>query len=137
MIMYEHYAGFFALYYSLSFSCYFAKIFSMATSFRMTSFAPREAMTTAEPPEPLTFSAFRFFYSNKSFSGLTARRRGILFLPCFQWTTKNSCSFVFIRGSKLTSCIDLLTNKSMKLFSPRIFGGIRRRVSPATIRHQA
>ena len=95
--MYEHYAGFFALYYSLSFSCYFAKIFSMATSFRMTSFAPREAMKTAEPPEPLTFSAFRFFYSNKSFSGLTARRRG--FLVCFVcFVVKNSCPLVFIRG---------------------------------------
>jgi hypothetical protein len=34
----------------------------MAMSFRMTSFAPREAMTTAEPPEPLTFSAFRIHY---------------------------------------------------------------------------
>ena len=50
MIMYECYAGFFALYYSLSFSCYFAKIFSIATSFRMTSFASRESMTTAEQP---------------------------------------------------------------------------------------
>ena len=42
-------------YYYRSFSCFFAKIFSMATSLRMTSFAPREAMTTAEPPEPLPF----------------------------------------------------------------------------------
>ena len=42
------------LYYYRSFSCFFAKIFSMAMNFRMTSFAPREAMTTAEPPEPLT-----------------------------------------------------------------------------------
>jgi hypothetical protein len=31
-------------------------------SFRMTSFAPREAMTTAEPPEPLTISAFRIHF---------------------------------------------------------------------------
>ena len=31
------------------------RFFSMATSFRMTSFASREAMTTAEPPELLTF----------------------------------------------------------------------------------
>jgi hypothetical protein len=34
----------------------------MATSFRMTSFAPREAMTTAEPPEPLAFSASRIHF---------------------------------------------------------------------------
>jgi hypothetical protein len=27
----------------------------MSTSFRTTSFASREAMTTAEPPEPLDF----------------------------------------------------------------------------------
>jgi hypothetical protein len=30
--------------------------------YRMTSFAPREAMTTAEPPEPLTFSASRIYF---------------------------------------------------------------------------
>jgi hypothetical protein len=30
----------------------------MVTSFRMTSFSSREATTTAEPPEPLTFPAF-------------------------------------------------------------------------------
>ncbi len=29
-------------------------------SFRMTSFAPREAMTTAEPPEPLDFQYSEF-----------------------------------------------------------------------------
>ena len=49
-------------YYYRSFSCFFAKIFSMVWSFRMTSFAPREAMTTAEPPEPLYFSAYRIHY---------------------------------------------------------------------------
>ena len=42
-------------YYYRSFSCFFAKIFSMAMSFRMTFFASREAMTTAEPPEPSRF----------------------------------------------------------------------------------
>ena len=42
----------FHLYYYSLFSCFFTKIFSMDKSFRMTSFASREAMTTAEPPEP-------------------------------------------------------------------------------------
>ncbi len=32
----------------------------MSTSIRMTSFAPREAMTTAEPPEPLTLQHSEF-----------------------------------------------------------------------------
>ena len=36
------------------------RFFSMATSFRMTSFASREAMTTAEPPELLTFQYSEF-----------------------------------------------------------------------------
>ena len=44
------------------------------------------------------FSIQNSFYSNKSFSGLTARRWGILFVPCIQWTTKkirvHLCSFV-------------------------------------------
>jgi hypothetical protein len=41
------------LYYYRSFSHFFAKIFSKAWSFRMISFPPREATTTAEPPETL------------------------------------------------------------------------------------
>ena len=32
----------------------------MITSFRMTSFASREATTTAEPPEPLTLQHSEF-----------------------------------------------------------------------------
>ena len=67
----------------------------------MTSFAPREAMTTAEPPEPLAFSASRIhFYSNKSFNGLTARRRGffeffVYFVDCFVVKIRvHSCPFV-------------------------------------------
>ena len=35
------------------FFLFFAKIFSMASSCRMISLPPREAMTTAEPPETL------------------------------------------------------------------------------------
>ena len=42
--------------------CFFAKIFSMATSFRMTSFASREAMTTAEPPEPFVSFAINILF---------------------------------------------------------------------------
>ena len=38
----------------------------MASSFRMTSFAPREAMTTAEPPEAVTVSASRFHYPQQN-----------------------------------------------------------------------
>ena len=83
--MYEHYAGFFALYYSLSFSCYFAKIFSMATSFRMTSFAPREAMTTAEPPEPLDFQHPEFIFFKQilqRIDGPAARLFGVFCVFC-------------------------------------------------------
>ncbi len=48
----------------------------------MTSFAPREAMTTAAAAGAVGFSSNQnSFYSNKSFSRLTARRRGIL--VCF------------------------------------------------------
>ena len=42
-------------YYYRSFSCFSEKIFSNALSFRMMLFPPREATTTAEPPEPFTF----------------------------------------------------------------------------------
>jgi hypothetical protein len=34
----------------------------MTTSFRMTSFAAAQRMTTAEPPESLAFSAFRIHF---------------------------------------------------------------------------
>ena len=54
----------------------------------------REALfQTAEPPEPLTFSAFRIHFIQTNLQRLTARRWGILFVPCIQWTTKK---FVFI-----------------------------------------
>ena len=35
----------------------------------MTSFASREAMTTAEPPEPLIFSAYRIHYNQTNSLG--------------------------------------------------------------------
>ena len=35
---------------------------SCIKSFRMTTFAPREAMTTAESPEPLDFSASKIHF---------------------------------------------------------------------------
>ena len=65
----------------------------------MTSFAPREAMTTAEPPEPLIFSAFRIhFIQNKSFSELTARWRGFCLFRVFSGLITDirvhSCPFV-------------------------------------------
>ena len=69
----------------------------MATIFRMTSFAPREAMTTAEPPEPLTFSALRipFIQTNPS---ADCRPGGEAFwcVLCVLWLIirVHSCSFV-------------------------------------------
>ena len=42
-------------YYYCSFSCFYEKIFSKTLSFCMMLFPPREAMTTAEPPEPSRF----------------------------------------------------------------------------------
>jgi hypothetical protein len=55
----------------------------MITSFRMTSFASREAMTTAEPPEPLDFvHDWISFSANQTFWSLSARRRGIFCLFC-------------------------------------------------------
>ncbi len=41
---------------------FFANIFSMAASFRTMSFPPREAMTTAEPPEPLPLQLLAFCF---------------------------------------------------------------------------
>jgi hypothetical protein len=87
MIMYECYAGFFALYYSLSFSCYFAKIFSMATSFCMTSFAAAQRMTTAEPLEPLAFPAFRIHYiQTKHIGACRPGGKAFRFIQCILWT---------------------------------------------------
>ena len=86
---YRQWRGIFVL---LSFIfLFFAKIISMAMSFRMTSFAPREAITTAAAAGAVDlFSIQNSFCSNKSFSGLTARRRGIL--VCFVcFVVKNSC----------------------------------------------
>jgi hypothetical protein len=61
----------------------------MITSFRMTSFASREAMTTAEPPEPLTLqhSEFIIFKQNLQQIGGPAAR--------------HSCPIVSISGSIL------------------------------------
>jgi len=50
----------FVLYYYRSFSCLSKKIISKALSFRMMLFPPREAMTTAEPPEPFPFQHSEF-----------------------------------------------------------------------------
>ncbi|MBR6074987.1 MAG: hypothetical protein IKP87_06760, partial [Victivallales bacterium] len=47
-------------YYYRSFSCLSKKIISKALSFRMMLIPPREAMTTAEPPEPFPFQHSEF-----------------------------------------------------------------------------
>ena len=74
-------------YYYRSFSCFFAKIFTITMSFRMIPFPPREAMTTAEPPEPLTLLHSEF----------------ILFKQILQQivgpAARHSCPVVSIRGS--------------------------------------
>ena len=51
-------------YYYNSFSCFFTKIF------RMTSFAPREAMTTAEQTEPFVSLAINVLFHHESLSDL-------------------------------------------------------------------
>ncbi len=68
----------------------------------MTSFASREAMTTAEPPEPLASFAINILcFIIESFWQLSARRRGIFVYFVYSVDyTKNSCAFVCIRGSK-------------------------------------
>ena len=51
----------------------------------MTSFAPREAMTTAEPPEPLDFSAFRIHFFKQILQlidGPAARHFGVFCVFC-------------------------------------------------------
>ena len=76
-------------YYYNSFSCFFTKIF------RMTSFAPREAMTTAEQTEAYPISSLiKITYCQQTLQNHGRRLRGFLFLQCFQWTTKKSCAFV-------------------------------------------
>ena len=79
-------------YYYRSFSCFFAKNFHLTFSCAKRFFKPPSRRSR------WLFQHSDFFYSNKSFSGLTARRWGILFVPCIQWTTKkirvHLCSFV-------------------------------------------
>ena len=55
----------------------------------MTFFASREAMTTDEPPEPLTFQLSDFIDIIKIFRRLTARRRGIIRV--------DQCAFVVLK----------------------------------------
>ena len=57
----------------------------MASSFRMMLFPPREAMTTAEPPEPLFFQHSEFILSKRILQRIDGRRRGILCNPCILW----------------------------------------------------
>ena len=67
----------------------------------MTSFAPREATTTAEPPEPLTFSAFRIHFIQTNLQRIDgpAVRHSVCSVYSVDYK-KNSCPFVSIRGSK-------------------------------------
>ncbi len=65
----------------------------MITSFRMTSFASREAMTTAEPPEPLTLQHSEFIIFKQILQQIVGPAARLLFIPCVLWT-EISCLFV-------------------------------------------
>ena len=58
---------------------------SWISSFRMTSFAAAQRMTTAEPPEPLDFQHSEFIIYNKSLYCLSApavRHFGVFCVFC-------------------------------------------------------
>ena len=58
----------------------------------MTSFASREAMTTAEPPEPLTLQHAKFIITKQ------------ILYPIDGPAARHSCSVVSISGSNQWSC---------------------------------
>ena len=60
----------------------------MAMSFRMTSFAPREAMTTAEPPEPLTFQHQDAIMNKQNLQEIVG--------PAARLSVKNQCYLCFL-----------------------------------------
>jgi hypothetical protein len=68
----------------------------------MTSFAPRAAMTTAEPPAAVTVSAIRIYFPQQipleigGPGGEAFFEYFVYFVDCF--VVKNSCAFVLIRG---------------------------------------
>ena len=66
----------------------------MASSFRMTLFPPREATTTAEPPEPLTFPHLDSIMNNNSSGDCRPGGEAFWFIQCILWTP---LIFVFIR----------------------------------------
>ena len=59
----------------------------------MTSFASREATTTAEPPEPLTLQHSEFIIFKKILQQIVGPAARLLFIPCVLWT-EISCLFV-------------------------------------------
>ena len=59
----------------------------------MTSFASREAMTTAEPPEPLTLQHSEFIIFKQVLQQIVGPAARLLFIPCVLWT-EISCLFV-------------------------------------------
>ena len=74
-------------------------IFSMAKSFRMTSFAPREAMTTAAAAGAVSLICNQHLVSSLNpFGNCRPGGEAFLFIPCIQWTTQkirvHSCAFV-------------------------------------------
>ena len=73
-------------YYYCSFSCFYEKIFSKTLSFCMMLFPPREAMTTAEPPEPFASFVINVLFNQYILLAVAARRRGILSILCVLWT---------------------------------------------------
>ena len=58
----------------------------MTTSFRMTSLASREAMTTVEPPEPLTLQHSEFIIFKQILQQIVGPAARLLFIPCVLWT---------------------------------------------------
>ena len=65
----------------------------MITSFRTMLFPPREAMTTAEPPEPLTLQHSEFIIFKQVLQQIVGPAARLLFIPCVLWT-EISCLFV-------------------------------------------
>ncbi len=57
-------------------------LFLVAKIFIQISFAPREAMTTAEPPEPLPFQHSKFIITKQFFRQIVGPARGIRVQSC-------------------------------------------------------
>ena len=68
------------------FMSFSAKIFFMASNFHMMLFPPREATTTAEPPEPLTLQHSEFIIFKQILQQIVGPAARLLFIPCVLWT---------------------------------------------------